>query len=691
VTLMSSSILVVDDEPGIRDLLAWELRGQGHYVVTAADGAEALEEIRRAEFDLIISDVRMPRVGGLEVLRFTKETAPETEVVIATGYAEIEYAIECVRQGAFDFIQKPFHTDDLLSTVSRALERRRLRRTAGLYEASRAILDGQEPQRLPELIVRLAMQAMQADDASLMLPDSDGRLYIAHSHSLSPEIRAEVRLHLSEGVAGRVAAIGEPALLPNGIAEDPRFSDLTSTGPIRSSIVYPLLAGKRVIGVLSINRFSNRRPFRKPDLERAAILASQILLALENARLIRQVVSSERLASVGLLATSVAHEINNPVASVLANHSLLEDQLSAFGRLGTLFDSGADGPSLRRTWETLGGTAFLGELQKVVGDLGAGATRIADIVRDLRSLARRDESKPMIFDLNEPIRSALRITGAELRHRAVVKTDLGFDLEVLGSPGRLSQVFVNLLVNAAQAFAETGNGRQREIVIRSGRKGTQVVASVSDNGPGIRPEHLARIFETFFTTKGATVGTGLGLSISREIAQSHGGDLRVESAFGHGATFILTLPFAFAGTIAPEAGPPRNQGSTLRAERSAVKKFRVLFIDDERTLLNAYERTFGRENEVVVAEGGEQALAMLMKRWDFNLVVCDLLMPKVNGMDVYRWVRETHPELDGAFVFVTGGVMQQDVQAFLRTVGNQVLEKPFDFSVVREIIAARSR
>ncbi len=688
---MSSSILVVDDEPGIRDLLAWELRGQGHYVVTAADGAEALEEIRRAEFDLIISDVRMPRVGGLEVLRFTKETAPETEVVIATGYAEIEYAIECVRQGAFDFIQKPFHTDDLLSTVSRALERRRLRRTAGLYEASRAILDGQEPQRLPELIVRLAMQAMQADDASLMLPDSDGRLYIAHSHSLSPEIRAEVRLHLSEGVAGRVAAIGEPALLPNGIAEDPRFSDLTSTGPIRSSIVYPLLAGKRVIGVLSINRFSNRRPFRKPDLERAAILASQILLALENARLIRQVVSSERLASVGLLATSVAHEINNPVASVLANHSLLEDQLSAFGRLGTLFDSGADGPSLRRTWETLGGTAFLGELQKVVGDLGAGATRIADIVRDLRSLARRDESKPMMFDLNEPIRSALRITGAELRHRAVVRTDLGFDVEVLGSPGRLSQVFVNLLVNATQAFAETGNGRPREIVIRSERKGTQVVASVSDNGPGIRPEHLARIFETFFTTKGATVGTGLGLSISREIAQSHGGDLRVESAFGHGATFILTLPFAFAGTIAPEAGPPRNQGSTLRAERSAVKKFRVLFIDDERTLLNAYERTFGRENEVVVAEGGEQALAMLMKRWDFNLVVCDLLMPKVNGMDVYRWVRETHPELDGAFVFVTGGVMQQDVQAFLRTVGNQVLEKPFDFSVVREIIAARSR
>ncbi len=125
---MRSSILVVDDEEGIRDLLAWELRDLGHHVVTAADGVEALEQIRLAEFDLLICDIRMPRVGGLEVLRSTKKTAPETEVVIATGYADDDCADECVRQGAFDFIQKPFRTADLLATVSRALERRRQRR-----------------------------------------------------------------------------------------------------------------------------------------------------------------------------------------------------------------------------------------------------------------------------------------------------------------------------------------------------------------------------------------------------------------------------------------------------------------------------------------------------------------------------------------------------------------------------------
>jgi two-component system NtrC family sensor kinase len=564
---MSAAILVADDEPGIRDLLSWELGGQGHEVVTAADGAEALEEMRRAEFDLLISDVRMPRVGGLEVLRCTKETAPDTEVVIATGYAEIEYAIECVRLGAFDFVQKPFHIGDLLATVSRALERRRLRQTAGLYEASRAILDGDEPQRLPEFIIRLAMQAMRADDASIMLPDPDGKLYIAHSHSLAPEVQAEVRQSVGEGIAGRVAALGEAVLIPDGIANDPRFSDLTSTGRVRSSIVYPLLVGKRVAGVLSINRLSEGRPFRKADVERAAILASQVLLALENARLIRQVASSERLASVGLLATGVAHEINNPAACVLANHSFLEGHLSALGQLASLFESGADVAALRRAWQTLGGSTFLAEFRGALGDLGAGASRIQEIVRDLKSLARRDESKPVVFDLNEPIRSALRITGAELRHRAEIRTDFGADLEVRGSPGRLSQVFVNLLVNAAQAFGESGaedDERRRVIVIRSQRIGSRVVASVSDNGPGVRPEHLARVFETFFTTKGATVGTGLGLSISRDIVQSHGGDLRVESTLGMGATFIVTLPDA--GTVVSD--PPsvdhdhHQQGTT---------------------------------------------------------------------------------------------------------------------------------
>lgn len=529
---------------------------------------------------------------------------------------------------------------------------------------------------------------MGADDVSLMLTDAENRLYIAHSHGLSPEIQAEVRLALGERVAGRIAATGDPALLTNGIENDPRFPDVTSTGRVRSSIVYPLVAGDRLVGVLNINRVLNRRPFRKQDLERAGVLSSQILLALENARLVRQMVASDRLASVGQLAAGVAHEINNPVAYVLATHSFLREQLAPLRNLDERFQSGADAGTLRAAWEAAGGHAFFEEFGQALDEIGDGAIRIRDIVRDMRSLARSDDGKAVLVDINEVVRSALRVASAEVRHRAVVTSHLEKDVEVRGDAGRLSQVFINLLVNAAQAIGEQPS-RRGEVTISSERQGDSILVRVSDNGPGIQPEHLPRIFETFFTTKGPTSGTGLGLSISREIIRSHGGEMRVESVPGQGATFTVKLPAAasFATEVAT-ARPTSPEGEPMPA--TATKRFRVLFIDDEPSILRAYERTFGRDHDIVIADGGHQALAISAQRHDFNLIVCDLLMPDVSGMEIYRRVREAHPELDGAFVFVTGGVTQKDAQAFLRTVGNQVLEKPFDFGTLREIIEVRT-
>jgi signal transduction histidine kinase/CheY-like chemotaxis protein len=542
---MSTSILIVDDERGIRDMLQWVLVQNGHAAVTAADGALAIEMIRQTDFDVIISDLRMPNVGGLEVLRAARELAPDTAVVIATGFAEMSDAIECVRQGAFDFIQKPFHKAMVLATVTRAIEQRRLRRTAGLFEASQSILDGHEPQRLPELIVGLAMRAMDADDASLMLPDADGRFYIAHSNSLSAEVMATERVALGDGVAGRVAASGKPVVITHGVSSDPRLAEVVSDGRAKSSIVYPLLVGGRAVGVLCINRVRNPRAFRDSDLERAAILASQVLLALENSRLMRQVASSERLSAVGLLAAGIAHEINNPAACVVGNQECLQTSVAVLAGIGALVDAGASADALLRAWNAAGGTRFLTEMQEVVTDLAAAAARIMDIAGDMKSLARDDGSKPVSvsFDLNEAIRSALRITGPQLRPHATVKVELEADLPVVGSPGRLSQVFVNLLVNAGQAVSRDGG--KHHIGVRSWRDeggDDSVMVSVTDTGSGIHPDHLRRIFETFFTTKAATSGTGLGLPISRDIIELHGGHLDVHSILGQGATFTVRLP-----------------------------------------------------------------------------------------------------------------------------------------------------
>ena len=540
---MGASILVADDEQGIRDVLKWELGSLGHEVVLACDGSEAVVHVQKSEFDVIISDVRMPGLNGIEVLKATKEVAPDTEVVIITGFAELGDAIECVRGGAFDLVQKPFDVNDLLSTISRALERRQLRATKALYETSQAILANQEPQRLPQLVVDMAKKVMNADDVSLMVPDASNQLHVAYSNGLLPAVRAEVRIPLGERVAGRVAADRKPVLIPNGLSGDPSFHEVPSYGRVRSSIVYPLVAGDRLVGVLNINRTVNTRPFRQQDLERAATLASQVLLALENGRLVGQMVASERLASVGQLAAGVAHEINNPVAYILANHAYLRERMDTLIRMGALIDQGADITMLRGTWERAGGQAFLDDFRQVLGETEDGATRIRDIVRDLRVLGRRDDDKHVPVDLNEVVRSALRITGAELRSRSSVVTRLGDGVQVIGSAGRLSQVFINLLVNAGQAVGSQP-GKKNEVVVTTGREGDRVVARVSDTGTGILPENIPRVFEAFFTTKGPTTGTGLGLWISHEIIRDHGGEMHVESPPGCGATFTIVLPIS---------------------------------------------------------------------------------------------------------------------------------------------------
>ena len=504
---------------------------------------------------------RMPGATGLDVLRVVKEVAPDTEVVIASGFAELDYAIECVRGGAFDFIQKPFDLAHLTAAVDRALEHRWLRGAAALLDASRAIFASQEPQRLPEVIVTVAMQIMGADDVSLMLPDGEGGLYIAYSHGLTPELTAAVHLALGERIAGRAAAAAEPFLIASDIGTDPRFRDIPSFGRVASSIVYPLLTAGRLVGVLNISRGAGSLPYHKPDLARASVLASQILLALENARLVRQMLMADRLASVGLLVAGAAHEISNPATSLVANQAYATEQVSALVQLGSLLDA-ADDPALRAAWTGYGGAAALGELRGTLDSLGHAAERIRDIAQDMRLLAHRDDGTKAVFDVNDAIRSALRIAGAELRRRTAVQTHLGEGLLVTGSPGRMSQVLINLLVNAAQAF--DGSEESDHLVqITSARLGDRVTIEVADNGPGIRDEHLARVFETFFTTKEPGTGTGLGLAISRDIVRQHGGELAVRSRFGHGATFAISLPAA-PGDAAAEVETPPGIAPTSR-------------------------------------------------------------------------------------------------------------------------------
>jgi len=670
---MAATILVADDEPGICEMLVWELTDRGFEVVAARDGVSAAAALRATEFDIVLSDVRMPGLDCLSVIQASKRMAPETEVVIATRPSDIQDALACVRGGAFDYVEKPFDLNDLVTTLRRALERRQLRASTALYEASRAILDATEPQRLPETIVKVAMKVMNADDVSLMLLGPDDRLYVAYSHGLPMNVLYDVRQAMGERVAGWAAHNREPVLITEGLEQDIRFKDIPSFGRVKSSIVYPITAGDRLVGVLNVNRVAEARPFRKLDLDKAAVLASQILLALENARLVRQIATTQQLTTIGHVSSSVVHEINNPISYVLASETHLRERLGDLRAVCDAIARGDDLTAIQNAFDRAGGHRVLDELTQATDDIRDGAVRVRDIMRDLRSLARNRDSRPVVFELAGAIRSAMRVVAAELRHKATVVTDLADGIMISGSPGRLSQVFVNLLVNAGEAMGPNG---PHAIQITARSDGATATIQVRDDGPGIAPEHLPRVFESFFTTKRSTA-SGLGLAISRDIVRLMGGEINIESHVGTGTTVTIMMPCLPPAEIAVAPAPQ---------PAPSLQPFKILFVDDERTILRGYRRRFARAHEVVIAESGAEALRVLGDRTDFDLVVCDLSMPDVNGMDVYHWVRAHAPALAARFVFATGGASQRDLERFLHGVTNEVLEKPFELQAIQDLI-----
>jgi two-component system NtrC family sensor kinase len=548
-----TAVLVVDEEPGLRARMAEALAVAGHRVSVADDGLRAIACLTQSDFDVVVTDVQLPGANGVEVLRRARVTSPGTEVVMTSAHPSFEVALQCLRAGARDLLQKPFEVADLVASVERAVERRRLHRAGDLYQASQAVMATQELERLPEVIVEVARRVMLADDASLMLPDPSGRLYVAYSSSVVPEVRAAVKGE--ERVASRIARSREPVLITKGLGSDPRFSDIEDYKRVSSSIVYPLMTGGRLVGVLNLNRADPAEPFRKQDVERAAVLASQALLVLENSRLLRQMVASERLATLGQLAASVAHELNNPASFVLISHDFLYKRLRQMDELAEVLSAEPESSAAGKAWRKLGGAVNYTDLLQATEDLADGVRRIRDIVFDLRGLSRTEDS-PTRVDLNDAIRSSLRVAAAELRGKPV-SLDLGADLFIVGSTGRLSQVFLNLLMNAAQAVGERTGGPDAgpgEIRVTTRRAGERVVAEIFNNGPAIAPEHLPRIFEPFFTTKSAGVGTGLGLSTSRDIVHRHQGEILVESSSERGTRFTIWLP-----AVAPAA---RHTGAT---------------------------------------------------------------------------------------------------------------------------------
>jgi PAS domain S-box-containing protein len=385
----------------------------------------------------------------------------------------------------------------------------------------------------------------------------------------------------------------------------------------------------------------------------------------ESRRLQSQLMVSDRMASVGTLAAGVAHEINNPLAAVMANLDYIAEIVGQLGG-GSL---GNMSPAMRETW-------IRDELKAPLDDAREAAERVRFIVRDLKMFSRSpSEELRGSVNVKAVMESALRMAWNEVRHRARLVKDYGHVPDVDANEARLGQVFLNLVVNAAQAIPE-GSSEDNEIRVTTRLEGKRVVIEVADTGPGIPPKIINRVFDAFFTTKGVGVGTGLGLAICHRIVTDIGGELTVRSKVGVGTVFRVSLPEAVIEPVTVMPAPISSGG----------RRGRILLVDDEDAIIRVVTRILSKEHDLVATVDAREALALCAAGERFDLILCDLMMPIMTGMELHSEISLLSPEQANAMIFLTGGAFTDKTRSFLSDTPKEHIEKPFNAANLRAIV-----
>lgn len=395
----------------------------------------------------------------------------------------------------------------------------------------------------------------------------------------------------------------------------------------------------------------------------------------ERNQIMKRAMQLDRMIAVGTLAAGVAHEINNPLAFV---HSNLEYAIEGLKHL----EKQSDDPKVQKRVEAL---------SEALKESVDGTHRVREIVRDLKSISRDNEEAREPVEIRDAVKSAINMGWHEIRTTAKVRTEYDDVPAVLASEGRLAQIVLNLVVNAAQSFGPDSDREHSFITVRTIRGEEFGVIQVEDNGRGIDREDLRRIFDPFFTTKPIGEGTGLGLWISQDIIARLGGTIEVESEVGRGTLFTISLPYADPADfeapaevpITPDHGSEPSgldEPTSTTFRRLNKQDGRVLVIDDEPMIARLIARVL--PDEVVAFSDPNQAVRHLRDDDDFDVVLCDATMPGMTGLELFGKLQAEYPDLAERFVLITGGLtssLDTDEIPWLVT-------KPFDMKALRALV-----
>jgi two-component system NtrC family sensor kinase len=377
--------------------------------------------------------------------------------------------------------------------------------------------------------------------------------------------------------------------------------------------------------------------------------------ATEEKHLQQQLVQSEKMAAIGQLVSGVAHELNNPLASIAAFAQLMivDANLNADDRHAT----------------------------EVISNEARRASRI---VNNLLTFARQHKAEKSYADINKVIENALELRSYDLSVRGIVleRTYADPPPSTMVDAYQLQQVFLNLVTNAEQAMAAREQGRHR-LTVRTRAEGTTIRIEIEDTGPGIPAESLERIFNPFYTTKPVGQGTGLGLSISLGIISEHGGRIWAENVATGGARFCIDLPRVEAASPVRAARPETASVSAAGLD--------ILVADDEASIRHALSRYLERKGHAVTAvASGTEAMSLAARR-RFDAVLLDMRMPDVSGKHVFEHWQEQQPDLANRVVFLTGDIVSADLHEFLAKTGRPFVAKPFDLDDVLRLLPQQRR
>jgi len=488
-------ILIIDDEPRMCDSLNALLSGQGYEIHTGNSGKEAIEYLTGDGFALVLLDIVMPEMDGHRVMHYINSQHIETLVIVMTGHASTESAIEALRSGAYDYLRKPFEHEELLKTVENALDQKRLKNERKRTEE--ALRESEEKYRT----------VLEASPDPIVAYDMEGKVIY-----LNPAF-TQVFGWTTEELSGK-----KIDYVPDG------------NWPETQIVIDKLLAGESFSGIKS-RRYTKQRNILDVTISVATYLdrdgipvgsVHTLRDITERKRIGAQLQQAAKMEAIGTLAGGIAHDFNNLLMGIQGNVSLM------------LFDIDSSHPHYER-------------LKKIEKQVQSGARLTSHLI----GYARKGRYQVKSLDLNQLVEETSD-TFSRTKKEITIHRELAKDLFAIEADRRqIEQVLLNLFVNAAEAMPgggdlmlKTMNTTHKDIKgkLYHPEPGNYVLLMVTDTGTGMDKETMERIFDPFFTTKEMGRGTGLGLASVFGIIKGHGGYIEVDSKKGQGATFSIYLP-----------------------------------------------------------------------------------------------------------------------------------------------------